>query len=58
MRAASRGRVGDAGEGENALLEAFDGAPGDVRFAEIGERLGEEVEFFLHGRGRFGNRFR
>ena len=49
--------VGDTGESENALLEAFDGAPGDVRFAEVGERLGEEIELFLHGRGRFGDRF-
>ena len=28
----------------------------DVCFAEVGERLGEEVELFLHGRRRFGDR--
>lgn len=49
--------AGDTGEGENALLEAFNRAPRNVRFAQVGERLGEEIEFLLHRRGRFGHRF-
>jgi len=49
--------MGDAGKDENPLLEAFDRAPGNVRFAEVSERLGKEVELFRHRRGRFGHRF-
>jgi hypothetical protein len=50
-------RLGDAGEGEDALLEAFDGAPGDVGFVEVGEGLGEEVVLGLDGGAGLGDGF-
>ena len=49
--------LGDAGEGEDALLEAFDDAPGDVGFAQIGEGLGEEFVFSGDGGAGFGYGF-
>ena len=49
-------RVGDAGEGEDAVLEALDSAPGDIDLAEVGERLAEELVLARHRRARFGDR--
>jgi len=49
--------MGNAGQGEHAMLKPFDCAPRDFRFAEITECLTEEFEFTRHRSARFGNRF-
>jgi len=47
--------VGNAGEGQHPVLEALDGAPGDVRLAKVGERLAEELELARDRRAGFGD---
>jgi hypothetical protein len=47
--------MGDTRQRQNALLEALDRTPGDVRFAEVGECFREEIELLLQRRARFSD---
>ena len=40
--------VGDPGQGEHSVLEAFNGAPGDIHLTKVSECLAEKLKFAWH----------